>query len=89
MSPLFEKIIIAIFLGILGVLTGMLAWWFLTPALSIPFSAFVLLSVVLGAIFFGFGVYDSDKAINALGAIWAFLWRLSSQVLKYILLFRK
>lgn len=89
MNPLLEKIAIALFVGSLGVLTGVIAWWFLTPALDIPLVVFKLTSFSLGALFFGYGLFKPDSAIEILGAIWKFLWRLSSEVLRYINLFRR
>jgi len=89
MNPILEKFLIAACLGFLGLLTGVIAWWFLTPALSIPLVVFKMISMALGAIFFIYGFYNPDNSVDILGGIWRFLWRLSSQVLRYITLFRK
>ena len=85
---LLERIAIALFLAMAGFLTGILAWWLLTPPISLSMDAFLKLGAALGVMFFFYGLLGAEHAIDRLGAIWKFLWRLSHELLDYFNLFR-
>lgn len=75
---ILENLAIALLLGICGFLSGILVWWVLsyTPGLDIPYKTYLYLSVVLAVVFFLFGLFRSDRAIDFLGEIWKGLGRL-------------
>jgi hypothetical protein len=88
MSPL-ERVAVALALALAGFLTAILAWWLLTPPLDVSVRTYLALGGVLAVVFFGYGLSRPEQAVDRLGAIWKFLWRISSEVLKYFSMFRR
>lgn len=86
---LLERIAIALYLALAGFLSAILGWWLLTPPISLPMDAFLKIGAALGVIFFLYGLVRPERAVDQLGAIWKFLWRISHEVLKYFSLFRR
>jgi hypothetical protein len=72
-----ENLAVALLLGICGFFSGVLVWWVLafTPGLDIPFTNYFHLSVVLAIVFFVYGLFRSNKAVDLLGEIWKGLVR--------------
>lgn len=77
---ILENLAIAFLLGVGGFFSGVLVWGALsfTPGLEIPFTTYFYLSVVLAIIFFVFGLFQSERAVDFLGEIWKGLLRLWS-----------
>lgn len=86
---LLERIAIAVSLALAGFLTAILARWLLTPPISLSMDAFLKIGAARGVIFFLYGLVRPEHAVDQLGAIWKFLWRISHEVLKYFSLFRR
>ena len=74
---ILENLAIAFLLGVCGFLSGVLVWWVLafTPGLTIPFTTYFHLSMVLAIVFFVYGLLQSKRAVDFLGEIWKGLAR--------------
>ena len=81
-----ERIGIALFLALLGFLTGIISVWLLTnlPGLETSGGVYFAVAVMLGIFCFIFGYKSSDRTIDLLGEIWNTTWKLSVGILSII-----
>jgi hypothetical protein len=79
-------VLVAGVLAIIGALTGVIAVWTLTnlPGVNAG-SAIFALAAVIGAVVCAIaGLRSSDGTVDALGAVWHGLWRLSSGIFQIL-----
>lgn len=81
-----ERVLVAIILGILGLVTGFIAVSVFSdlPGVPIPWGTYLFVGIVAGATCFVAGYLFSEKTIDALGDVWAVLWKLSLGILDVI-----
>jgi len=82
----FERIAIAVFLAVLGFLTGIVSVWTLTNLPGVETSGRVYLAVALMFCItcFILGYKSSDRTIDLLGEVWNTTWKLSLGILRII-----
>ena len=82
----FERIAIAVFLAVLGFLTGIISVWLLTNLPGVETSGRVYLTVaaMLATVCLVLGYRSSDRTVDLLGEIWNTTWKLSVGVLSVI-----
>ena len=82
----FERIAIALFLAVLGFLTGIISVWLLTnlPGVETGGRVYLAVAIMLGTICFVFGYRSNDRTIDMLGEIWTTTWKLSVGILSVI-----
>jgi len=80
------RVLIAVVLGVLGLATGFIAVSVFSdlPGVTIPRGASVAVGVAAGVAGLVGGYLFSDKTIDALGNVWAVLWKLSLGILSII-----
>lgn len=81
-----ERVLVAIILGVLGFVTGLIAVSVFSdlPGLPIPWATYIVVAVVSGVACSVAGYRFSDKTIDALGDVWQVLWKLSLGILDVI-----
>jgi hypothetical protein len=82
----FERIVIAIFLAVLGFLTGLISVWMLTdlPGVETSGGIYLAVAMILGSVCFVIGYKSSDRTVDLLGEIWNTTWKLSLGILSII-----
>ena len=82
----FERIAIALFLSVLGFLTGIISVWMLTnlPGVETGGRVYLAVASMLGMACFVFGYQSSDRTSELLGEIWTTTWKLSVGILSVI-----
>ena len=81
-----ERLLIALILGVLGFVTGIIAVYTFSdlPGLPIPQGAYLWVGIVCGAACLVAGYQFSDKTVDILGGAWNVLWKLSLGILYVI-----
>ena len=81
-----ERIAIAVFLAVLGFLTGIISVWLLTnlPGIETSGRAYLTVAVLLSIICFIFGYKSDERTVAMLGEIWNTTWKLSVGILSII-----
>ena len=82
-----ERLFIALILGVLGLLTGVLVLWQLIdrlPNVGVTAPVYYAVGAIMGLTSFAYGWWNSNKAVDALGTIWQVTWKLSTGVLYFI-----
>lgn len=82
----FERIAIAMFLAVLGFLTGIISVWALTnlPGVETSSRVYIAVAAMLCITCFILGYRSSDRTIDLLGEIWNTTWKLSIGILRII-----
>ena len=82
----FERIAIALFLAVLGFLTGIISVWMLTnlPGVETSGRVYLVVAILLCITCFFLGYRSSDRAVDMLGEIWNTTWKLSLGILSII-----
>lgn len=80
------RVLIALALGVLGFITGLIAVSVFSdlPGVPIPSGTSLAVGVVAGVACLVAGYLFSDKTVDALGTVWAVLWKLSLGILDVI-----
>ena len=85
-----ERVAIALLVGALGFLVGLVAWWTLSeiPGLHFGWPFYLRLTGVIALVCFLLGLWRPEKTMDVLGAAWEKLWSLRSEVLTWFRLLR-
>jgi hypothetical protein len=80
------RILIAMILGVLGLVTGVIAVSVFSdlPGVPIPRGASLGVGLAAGAVCAVAGYRFSDRTLDALGNVWAVLWKLSLGILDVV-----
>ena len=81
-----ERVVVALILGVLGLVTGLIAVSVFSdlPGVPIPAGTSIVVSIVAGVACFVAGYLFSDETTDVLGDVWAVLWKLSLGILSAI-----
>jgi len=81
-----ERVLIALILGVLGFVTGIIAVYTFSdlPGLPIPQGAYLGVGIGCGAACMVAGYLFSGKTLDVLGGAWNILWKLSLGILDVI-----
>ena len=81
-----ERMAIAMFLAVLGFLTGIISVWLLTnlPGVEVGGHLYLAVALMLALVSFVLGYISSDRTIDMLGEIWNTTWKLSVGILSII-----
>jgi hypothetical protein len=87
---LVERLGIGLLAGVLGALTGLLAWWCIAdlPGLGFPLSDYLKISAVLGAVFLVAGACWPTGTLEVLGSAWTLIQRLGDSVASWLRLLK-
>lgn len=77
-----DNLLLAIVMGGIGFFTGFLIWFIIPATFGISAIVYLLLSILLAAGFFAFGLMQPEKAVQYLEQCWGFVVRLIQHVFK-------
>jgi len=78
-----ERLGLALFLGVVGFITGVLTVWAVSdlPGVHLGKGVYLSVAAIAGLACFYFGYRSSERTIDALGAVWDVVWKLSLGVI--------
>ena len=83
-----ENFLLALVNGVMGLFTGVLIWFVTPVAFGISAKVYILISVLLAALFFVFGLIRPLRTADHIGSSWDFITVLQRQVLSWIKLIK-
>ena len=81
-----ERVLIALILGVLGFVTGIIAVYVFSdlPGVPIPQGTYLGVGILCGAACLVAGYLFSEKTTDVLGGAWDILWKLSVGILSIV-----
>lgn len=83
-----ENFLLALVHGVMGFFTGILIWFVTPVAFGISAKVYILISILLAALFFVFGLIRPLRTADQAGSIWDFITVLQRQIFSWIKLIK-